>query len=72
MQIFSGIVSLFIWAMTIGVAGGLVDMAINMRSKALEGSRSGIVSMKSLTNQLMAPDHTIRDLKASEKDHTRH
>lgn len=51
------------WALTIGVAGGLVDMTIEMMHKAWHADHVGIVSMKSLTRQLMDPDTTAQELK---------
>ena len=44
----------FSFAMTIGLAGGLVDMAISMRSKSQRAAQMGLVSLKSLNEQLQS------------------
>ena len=62
---FKFIWSLLSWALSIGVAGGLVDMTIEMSHKAWHADHVGIVSMRSLTRQLMYPDTTIEELKGN-------
>ena len=56
-------VSLLNWALSIGVAGGLVDLTIDMSHKAWHADHAGIVSMRGLTRQLMYPNTTIQELK---------
>jgi hypothetical protein len=44
----------FSFALTIGIAGGLVDLAIAMRSKSQAAAQGGLVSLKSLNEQLQS------------------
>lgn len=46
--------TLFSVALTIGIAGGLVDLAISMRNKSQKAAQTGIVSLKSLNEQLQS------------------
>ncbi len=50
-RIISGV---FSFALTIGIAGGLVDLALSMRKKSQEAARMGLVSLKSLNEQLQS------------------
>jgi len=64
------IFSILGWLMTIGVAGGLVDLTIDMAHHAWHADHIGLVSMRSLTRSLMVPDETVRILKYGR--HNRH
>lgn len=44
----------FSFALTVGIAGGLVDLAISMRTKSQEAARTGLVSLRSLNEQLQS------------------
>ncbi len=44
----------FSFALTIGIAGGLVDLALNMRTKSQRAAQMGLVSLKSLNEQLLS------------------
>jgi len=66
----SFISSIIGWIMAIGVAGGMVDLTINMAHHAWHADHVGLVSMRSLTRGLMVPDDTVRILKYGR--HSRH
>ena len=44
--------SFFSLAMTIGIAGGLIDLTISIAKDSQKAARGGLVSLKSLNQQL--------------------
>ena len=57
------------FALSVGMAGGLVDLVVDMSRKAWQADHVGIVSMRNLTRQLMYPDDTIQYLKGIKHFH---
>ena len=57
------------WTLAIGIAGGLVDLVADMRHKAWHADHVGIISMRSLTRQLMYPDTTVLEMKGLRRGH---
>ena len=55
--------SIINFVLAVGVAGGLVDLVVDMSHNAWHADHIGIISMRSLTHQLMSPDRTIQELK---------
>ena len=56
-MILNLISSLIKWALILGACGGLVDATIAMRSRAMDASRIGLVSLTALNHHLLGKSH---------------
>ena len=56
-MIYNLISSLIKWALILGACGSLVDTTIAMRSRAMDASRVGLVSLTTLNHQLLGKSH---------------